>query len=320
MKLDEIDKKLLMELQYNFPYDKAPFRIIAEKLKVSEDDVIERIKRLVSDGIIRRIGMYVSFRAKGMESALVAADIPLEKLEDYRRKTLAIKEITHNYIRNHPKYNVWFVIKAESRESLEKNVKELLESVNSNDYIILYSKKTLKLSVKYDILRGISYSEPEEIVEKVPTAEELGIQVELLKSLSYPLPITKRPFEKIAETFRISEEEIIDLIKELRSKGVIKDYGATINGEAVGITENAMVLLAHSKGVENLCYMVAKEVKEATHVVLREANKEWHYLCYFMIHGSSRSLLREAVRDIVKNAESYMMLFSLENLKPGIVI
>ncbi|MEM0373488.1 MAG: Lrp/AsnC family transcriptional regulator, partial [Sulfolobales archaeon] len=113
MLLSEIDKKLIMELQYNFPYDKTPFKLISEKLKISEEEVIERVKRLIAEGVIKRIGMYVSFRAKGMESALVAAEIPLDKLEEYRRKALGIRELTHNYVRNHPKYNVWFVIKAE---------------------------------------------------------------------------------------------------------------------------------------------------------------------------------------------------------------
>ncbi|MEM0374507.1 MAG: Lrp/AsnC family transcriptional regulator, partial [Sulfolobales archaeon] len=204
-------------------------------------------------------------------------------------------------------------------DELNKKVEDLLRSVDARDYVILYSKKTLKLSVKYDIFRGISYSEPEEIVEKVPTAEDLGIPIELLKALSYPLPITKNPFEKIANEFRISQEELVDLIKELKHKGVIKDYGATINGEAVGITENAMVLLS-SNNIESLCYKIAREVKEATHVVLRESNREWDYLCYFMLHGSNKSILRNVARDAAKNAESYMMLYSLENLKPGIVI
>ena len=321
MELSEIDKKLIMELEYHFPFSETPFSEIASRLDLKEDEVIKKVKDLIDNEVIKRVGMYVNFRAKGMEGALVAAEIPVENLEKYRKITLGIKELTHNYIRNHPKYNVWFVLKAENKEKLKENVEKILKESEGKDYVILYSKKNLKLSVKYDIIRGVSYSEPEEIHEKIPTAEELGISKELLKDLSYPLQITSRPFKQLAEKYNMRESELIELLKELKEKGVIKDYGATVNGDKVGIKENAMMLL-NSDDIESSCYSLAKNLKEATHVVLRESDKKWDYLCYAMIHASNKKIIFEVAKkavDIAK-AKSYMLLFSLENLKPGIVI
>ncbi|BAB65263.1 Lrp/AsnC family transcriptional regulator [Sulfurisphaera tokodaii] len=321
MELSEIDKKLIMELEYHFPFNEKPFSEISERLGISEEEIIKKTKELLSNEIIKRVGMYVNFRAKGMEGALIAAEIPIENLEKYRKITLAIKELTHNYIRNHPKYNVWFVLKAESKDKLKENVKKILEESNGRDYVILFSKKTLKLSVKYDIIRGVSYSEPEEIHEKIPTAEELGIPKELLKDLSLPLQITSRPFRNIAEKYNMKESELVELIKELKEKGVIKDYGATVNGDKVGIKENAMMLV-NSDDIESSCYNLAKNLKEATHVVLRESDKKWDYLCYAMIHGANKKIIFEVAKKGVEitKAKSYMLLFSLDNLKPGIVI
>ncbi|MEJ2776720.1 Lrp/AsnC family transcriptional regulator [Sulfolobaceae archaeon RB850M] len=318
---DEKTLKLIMELEYNFPFSERPFQIIAERLGLREEEIVYKVKELIDNEVVKRIGMYVSFRAKGMESALVAAQISLDNLEKFRKIALGIKELTHNYIRNHPKYNVWYVIKAENREKLNENIKKLMDEVNCKDYVILYSKKSLKLSVKYDVIRGISYSENTEIHERIPTAEELGIPKELLKELSYPLTVSERPFSKIAEKFYMSESELVELIKELYEKGVIKDYGATVNGEKVGITENAMMLI-NSDDIESSCYSLAKDLREATHVVLRESDKRWDYLCYAMIHARNKQLIFETARKAAKitNAKSYMLLFSLENLKPGIVI
>ncbi|MDT7875759.1 MAG: Lrp/AsnC family transcriptional regulator [Sulfolobaceae archaeon] len=318
---DEKTLKLIMELEYNFPFSERPFQIIAERLGLREEEIVYKVKELIDNEVVKRIGMYVSFRAKGMESALVAAQISLDNLEKFRKIALGIKELTHNYIRNHPKYNVWYVIKAENREKLNENIKKLMDEVNCKDYVILYSKKSLKLSVKYDVIRGISYSENTEIHERIPTAEELGIPKELLKELSYPLTVSERPFSKIAEKFNMSESELVELIKELYEKGVIKDYGATVNGEKVGITENAMMLI-NSDDIESSCYSLAKDLREATHVVLRESDKRWDYLCYAMIHARNKQLIFETARKAAKitNAKSYMLLFSLENLKPGIVI
>ncbi|MEM0113180.1 MAG: Lrp/AsnC family transcriptional regulator [Metallosphaera sp.] len=319
--LSDVQKNLVMELQYNFPVDETPFNVIADRTKLSLHDTLREIKNLIDLEVIKRIGMYVNFRVKGMEGALVAASIPLDQLDKFRREALHIRELTHNYIRNHPRYNVWYVIKAQNREALEKEVRYLMENVNTNDYIILFSKKNLKLSVKYDIIRGISWSKAEMPPDRIPTADELGLNMELLKSLSYPLPITERPFKSIAERFGYKEGDLVELISDLRKKHVIKDYGATINGDKVGITENAMLLI-NTDSFEVACNNIAENLNEATHVVLRESDKPWDYLCYCMLHGKDKSVIREASAKALRvtGAKSYMLLYSLDNLKPGIVM
>jgi DNA-binding Lrp family transcriptional regulator len=321
MSLSEKEAKLLMELQYEFPLHPEPFNIISDKLRIPVTETLNMINRLIDAEVIKRIGMYVNFRAKGMEGALIAADIPPENLDKFRREALHIRELTHNFIRNHPRYNVWYVLKADSRESLERKVMSLMEDVGARDYVILFSKRNLKLSVKYDVIRGVSWSKTEKTPEKIPTAEEMGLNLELLKALSYPLPIAERPFRGIAERFGYSEEELVELIGELRKKHVIKDYGATLNGEKVGIKENAM-LLVNTDNIEKSCEKIAENLNEATHVVLRESNKPWDYLCYCMIHGKDKRIIGEVSKNAVKltGAKSYMLLFSLDNLKPGIVM
>jgi DNA-binding Lrp family transcriptional regulator len=321
MELTESQKRLIMHLQYDFPVDVRPFSVIAEKLGLREREVIEEAKLLMERGVLKRIGMYVNFRAKGMEGALIAANIPPGKIEVFRRTALGIREITHNFVRNHCRFNIWFVMKASNKEELRTRVAEMLSRLEVSDYVILYSKRNLKLSVKYDVFKGISWSPAELAPERVPKAEELGVSTEVLKRLSMPLPITERPFQRVAAEVGMTEEELVQIIGELRRFHVIKDYGATVNGERIGITENAMLLM-NSDRVEETCVEVAQKVHEATHVVLRETEGDWEYLCYCMIHGNSRSTLRRVAEEVVKNVpvNSYMMLYSIENLKPGIVM
>ncbi|AWS00616.1 Lrp/AsnC family transcriptional regulator [Metallosphaera hakonensis JCM 8857 = DSM 7519] len=310
-----------MELQYNFPLDERPFTIVSDRLKLSLDVTLKEIIGLIDAEVIKRVGMYVNFRSKGMEGALIAASIPLDQLDKFRREALHIRELTHNFIRNHPRYNVWYVLKAESKETLERKVQDLMEDVKAEDYVILFSKRNLKLSVKYDVVKGISWSKTEKTPEKIPTADELGLNMELLKSLSYPLPVVERPFKPLADKFGYKEDELVDLISELRSKHVIKDYGATINGEKVGIVENAMLLI-NTEDIETSCNRIAENLNEATHVVLRESNKPWDYLCYCMLHGKNKAVIKEAAMKAlgITGAKSYMLLYSLDNLKPGIVM
>ncbi len=322
VKLSETDYKLIMELQYAFPISERPYLEIGRHIDLTENEVISRIKFLIDNEIVKRVGMYINFRSKGMVGALVASNIPQESLESFRRLALGIREITHNFVRDHPRFNVWFVIKDYTKDGLAMRTKEILNEVGCDDYVILFSKKNLKLSVKYDVIRGVSMSGDNEVTpDYIPTAEEIGLNKEILKQLSYPLPLVDRPFKEMGEKIGLKEEELIDLIVRLKKLHVVKDYGATINGEKVGIKENAMVLI-NSDNLEEGCRSIASNIREATHVVLREADKDWDYLCYAMIHGKDKDVISSAARKIVEvtSAKSYMMLYSLDNLKPGIVI
>jgi hypothetical protein len=54
--MDAINKAILNRIQSDFPITSRPFLTIAEELKLTEDEVLERISRLKEMGIIRRIG------------------------------------------------------------------------------------------------------------------------------------------------------------------------------------------------------------------------------------------------------------------------
>lgn len=326
LKLTDEDKKLLMELEYNFPYSKEPYKELEDRLGIPEDQILNRVKELIRLQAIKRIGMYVNFRAKGLESALVGLNVNENDIQKFKRITLGIREITHNYIRDHPYYNVWIVIKEPTLPDIEKKILELKNNVAIEDYIILYSKKTLKLNVKFDIINGISWSQyinKEELNAEQynKIISELNISQEFLKTLSLPLPLTNRPFKQISEKFNLKEDDVVNIIKTLAKYDIVRDYGATLNGEKLGIVENAMVLIS-SDNIEKACNDILYNVPEATHIVLREANKQWDYLCYFMIHGKDRRTIMERVKERLNaiNIKSYMMLFSKENLKPGIVM
>ncbi|NON62916.1 Lrp/AsnC family transcriptional regulator, partial [Acidianus sp. DSM 29099] len=60
MEISDLDKKLLMELEYNFPVTVSPFQTIAERLNLTEEEIISKIKVLIDNEIIKRIGMYIN--------------------------------------------------------------------------------------------------------------------------------------------------------------------------------------------------------------------------------------------------------------------
>ena len=55
LNIDEIDSAILNRIQSDFPITSRPFLSVAEELGLTEKEVLARVARLKSDGIIRRI-------------------------------------------------------------------------------------------------------------------------------------------------------------------------------------------------------------------------------------------------------------------------
>jgi siroheme decarboxylase len=147
--MDKKDKLILNYIQSNFPITKRPYLFIAEKLGLSEDDVIERIAKLKDTGIIRRIGGNFYPDKLGFVSTLCAAQVPYEKIEIFTKIVNEFKGVTHNYIRKH-KYNIWFTFIAQSRENIEKNLKKISESTDV-EILNLPATHVFKIKAKFEV-------------------------------------------------------------------------------------------------------------------------------------------------------------------------
>lgn len=69
--LDELDKAILNQIQSFFPIAVRPYQVVGDKLGLSEDKVLERVQRMVQDGVIRRIGANFNSRRLGYTRTLM---------------------------------------------------------------------------------------------------------------------------------------------------------------------------------------------------------------------------------------------------------
>ena len=75
--IDVLDFQLIAAVQSGLPLIARPYAAIAEKLSISEDDVIRRLRRLKETGLIRRWGVVVKHRQLGYKAnAMVVMDVP----------------------------------------------------------------------------------------------------------------------------------------------------------------------------------------------------------------------------------------------------
>ena len=124
--MDELDHRILDALQNEFPLSERPYDVLAERLEIPGDELWERVRILVQEGVIRRMGTSLDSRKLGYSSTLAAISVPAERVDEAAQVVGKYPEVTHSYLRN-DQFNIWFtVIAADSRR-----IANILEEIRS---------------------------------------------------------------------------------------------------------------------------------------------------------------------------------------------
>ena len=150
MDLDALDRRIINDIQSDFPLDRRPFQTIADRLDLSEAEVLARIRRLKERGIIRRIGANFVPEKLGYVSTLCAARVPAEKISQFAGAVNAYAGVTHNYVREN-RFNVWFTFIAPSREDIEENLAEISKKTGISEILNLPATRVYKIRAHFNI-------------------------------------------------------------------------------------------------------------------------------------------------------------------------
>jgi siroheme decarboxylase len=151
MKLDEIDKAILNRIQSDFPVHSHPFRLIADELGLTESEVVARTRRLKSAGIIRRIGGNFAPHKVGFVSTLCAARVPAERIDHFAAVVNRYSGVTHNYLRDHAAFNVWFTFIARSMEEIENHLDRIRSETHVDTILNLPATRVFKIKAQFDV-------------------------------------------------------------------------------------------------------------------------------------------------------------------------
>ena len=116
---DETDRKLLNLMQEDFPLTLAPFKDLAETLGITEDSVLDRIRRLKDADYIRRIGAVLDTETLSFVSCVCAVAVPPERLEEVTEEINLCMSVTHNYQRD-DELNLWFTITTKNQKIMDR--------------------------------------------------------------------------------------------------------------------------------------------------------------------------------------------------------
>lgn len=150
--LSDLERAVLNEVQTNLPIAKEPFKELGKKFGISEEEVLEMLRRFKEAGYIRRMGAIFDSRKLGYVSTLCAAKVTEEQMDQVAAYINGLIEVTHNYVREH-EYNMWFTVIAHSKERLNEIIRDL-ENRFGLEVLNLPAVRFFKINVNFDFVGG----------------------------------------------------------------------------------------------------------------------------------------------------------------------
>ncbi len=145
---EDKDIELIKHMQDGIPLTKTPYKDIGDALGVTEQEVTDRIKKLLKEGKIRRLAASIAHRKIGINSnAMTVWKVPSDKVDECGKIMAAFEEVTHCYERpTFPdwEYNVFTMIHGYTDKECEDVIERIKEKTGLSDYVMLYSEREFK--------------------------------------------------------------------------------------------------------------------------------------------------------------------------------
>jgi DNA-binding Lrp family transcriptional regulator len=149
--IDGIDRAIIRATQAGLPLCARPYDAIAERIGLAPQVVMQRMRRLLAEGIIRRIGAVpnhysLGYRANGMS----VWDVDDARIAELGPRVGALEFVTHCYRRpRRPPlwpYNLFAMVHGRTRAQVEDQVAEIAQLLGgaAHAHDVLYSTRILK--------------------------------------------------------------------------------------------------------------------------------------------------------------------------------
>jgi len=149
--LDEVDRRLVLATQSGLPLCARPYDRVAVTLGLETDDVMQRLRRLLDFGVIRRIAAVpnhyrLGYRANGMS----VWDVPDELVGAYGRQVGDLAFVSHCYHRPRRlpqwRYNLFAMMHGRDRDEVRDKVAQIAALLGPADrgHTVLFSTRILK--------------------------------------------------------------------------------------------------------------------------------------------------------------------------------
>jgi len=322
MSREEVKNSLLSLIQKEFPLVERPFKELGEKLKISEEDVLDILKEQKEASIIRQISPIYDTKKLGYKSSLVAFVIDEKDIDEAVKIINSHPGISHNYERNH-RFNIWFTIAVapDSKLGLENSVKLLAKLAKAKEYILLPTLKMFKIQVKLDTT-GKESKKEKVTKKKYKDLNLTSFHKDVIEKTQYDLPLEKEPFKNITKELDITYEELFKILNDFKDAGVMRRFAAILNHRRAGFNANAMVVWDVDEKEGEEIGKTAASFSAVSHCYLRPKYSNWPYNLFTMIHGKTKEETNAVIEEIASEIKykDKMPLYSTKEFKKKRII
>jgi siroheme decarboxylase len=289
--LDELDKRLLNEMQFDFPLTDSPWEALGEGVGLGGEEVLSRVRSLKTSGIIRQISAIFDTKALGYASTLAAARIPEDRLDAAAAVVSGHPGVSHNYKRD-AEFNLWFTLAVPPGESLDEHLKRMADDARFEDYLALPTIRTFGIGVKLDVAggRGANKADPPPAKRHPHNGKRVALTGDdraYIRALQEDLPLVDHPFGQACQALGVGFDELRDWMLKMQQAGAMRRFAAILRHRQAGFVANGMVVWRVPDERIQQAGVLAAQVPEVSHCYQRPCSDAWPYNLYTMIHARS---------------------------------
>jgi len=324
--LDDLDRELLNAVQWDFPLEARPFAVLGERLSVDEPTVRERIAKVKEAGVLRQLSAIFDTRALGYTSALIAAKVEPDRIDDAASVISGHPGVSHNYKRNH-EYNLWYTVAVPPGDSLEEHVDLLHRESGSRVTRLLPTLKLYKIGVKLDMTGQTAADAKAEVLEherperkaEMPAPELSPLELAAIRVVQHDLANVERPFAVYADQIGAgtTETDVLVVIRSLKERKLMRRFAAVMNHRSAGFKANAMGVWAVPEDRLDEIGPQMAGFAAVSHCYRRPTYDDWPYSVFTMVHGRSARDC-EATIDAIRaetGVDEHCLLWSIKEYK-----
>ena len=151
LRLDAIDRALIVATQGGLPLVARPYDVIGEQVGIAGSEVTRRLQALLEAGVIRRIGAVPNHYAIGWTAnGMTVWDVADERIDELGARVGALNFVTHCYRRPRAlpdwPYNLFAMVHGSSHDEVREKAGRIAELLGTDcrGSDILFSSRILK--------------------------------------------------------------------------------------------------------------------------------------------------------------------------------
>ncbi|MFO1286634.1 MAG: hypothetical protein U1F49_08900 [Rubrivivax sp.] len=278
--VDPPTARIVERLRGEFPLVERPFAAVATELGLTEEALIERVRRMLANGTVLRFGPLFCIQRAGGQALSAALSVPEQRFDEVTSRILAAGEVAHLYRRAHP-FNLWLLAATASAAEAEAT----LDRIERDTGLALLRLPLLRESGGSAVRRSRSGAAVQAAAAGLDTFDR-----ELVAAVQSGLPLVAKPYEALAAMLGTDGRAVCARLRDWLASGLVRRIGAVPNDQHLGFAASPMSAWNVADEAVDACGAALADLPFVAHASLRpRALPGWPYNFVVMLKAAPRA-------------------------------